>query len=1315
MKQIYRALVVIALLAMTGPAWTLGLGKLEQDSSLNERFEGRIPLLSASAEELSSLKVRLADREAFNRAGINYMPLLNDLKFELIEPQNGRDYILVTSSQPIREPFLNFLLELRWASGRIYREYTVLLDPPLYDPQQGRVTADSGTSATPARASGSDATPKYSHTVVRPDAPRARPTYSGGDYGPVQQGDTLWSIANDMRPASVTTHQMMLALLRANPEAFIGNNINELKRGAILQMPSQAEMNAMSPAEALAQVKRQHGLWDDARQAVAESPTQRASSAGASVDSGAAVDAGTDAAGSTESRLELVAAAEGDATQQSGATTGADPALSQKLAVANEKLESLSQENAELKDRLAENEALIDDLKRLIALKDDELAAMQKQVAGDAAGVEAGTPAADSSLMVPGVNYPNGDPAQFITGNPDARGVAPAPSSSTEQPVYNRFEHTVNYPDATAGEQQTAAAEDNQAEQPVTAEQPAAETQAAEPPAKTAAREAAGASTGGGIMDSVMGLLGTARNYIMQNLMLVGGALLALIVLLAGAAAVRRRSEAAAEQEAEAAMAAGVFPDFTSDSDLEQTSFEDDSESVTALHAFDDSDTNDEAATEVGAATATGSVATDDDDDEADDLFVVPEGEAEPLTTADEDEDPLAEVNVLMAYEHFDQAESFVRNKLKSEPDNVEYHAKLLEVFYSAGNKKKYEEAASDLRDLTGGQGEHWDMAVAMWRELSPNRALFEGAEEEESPLESTGGGGGIVDITSDTAGETIQGEGTGGGLDFDLGDSTGAGSENDDSGDVLDLTASDQESDDDILDLTAASGEDDNSDMLDLTSTSSGTEAPLDDTQTLSRGSDEDDNSLDFSLGEAGGSDLLDVTQTGNLEDSEDLLDVTGSGSKAPASDDNSFDFSLDMDSESETEMQTGTAVEQSNDDDNLVEFDSSGFDLEPGSDEAEQEDKTSAGTETDDDALTLGAESNGDLDLEIEDESADSGDLDEIGAELDRLEQTLGTLTRGEATRSFGSNTSDALDGIDEALESVDSEAASEGDGSDSSGDDELDISLEGLSDSEDDGSSAFGIELDSGDDEDTKSGSGDASSEELSEFSLDLDSDDESDTGTLDSASEDDISAELEELSKQLDSGALELDEDSDESGLDSGADEALSMDFDLDTGTESASGYSSEDLDISLDGTGQEDSGEDSATDTVKMDAVSSASDEDDLSFSSDLDLDLSGDSFNASTDIDMDSTVELPKERLSSGLSFDTGETDDEDDDNTLFVARSGDNDEQSLEDELTTKLDLAKAYVELGDADSARNILQEVLQDGNDEQKRQAEELLSQI
>jgi len=265
----------------------LGLGKLDLDSALNEPFDARIELLSPTIEELDSLNVRLADEAAFSRAGIPRLNILRVLNFVVKETESGADVIRIYSNEPIREPFLNFLLEVSWSNGRLYREYTVLLDPPIYaSPEKQKRLAPSAPVESTTGAIVRDI--EDNQVVYAPEykpgrsVPSAAPTvsrpiaYGGGDYGPAVTGDTLWSIASAMRPdSSVSVQQMMFALLRANPEAFINGNINGLKRGHILNLPDSSELRSLTRDEAFAQAQQQNRLWEEARGALATAVTPR--------------------------------------------------------------------------------------------------------------------------------------------------------------------------------------------------------------------------------------------------------------------------------------------------------------------------------------------------------------------------------------------------------------------------------------------------------------------------------------------------------------------------------------------------------------------------------------------------------------------------------------------------------------------------------------------------------------------------------------------------------------------------------------------------------------------------------------------------------------------------------------------------------------------------------------------------------------------------------------------------------------------------------------------------------------------------------
>ncbi|MGH8604470.1 MAG: type IV pilus assembly protein FimV, partial [Gammaproteobacteria bacterium] len=182
----------------------LGLGPMQTNSSLNEPFDAKVPLVDAKVEELDTLKVGLANRAQFKRAGLDYALPLSDLRFELVQPKAGSDYIRIWSKQPVREPVLDFLLEIIWLRGRLIREFTVLLDPPRYE---------ATSSVAPSRRAATVA-PRPQPTHSPPEAD----TNTGGasdQYGPTRAGDTLWEIAQGAHSGEVSMQQMMLALLEA--------------------------------------------------------------------------------------------------------------------------------------------------------------------------------------------------------------------------------------------------------------------------------------------------------------------------------------------------------------------------------------------------------------------------------------------------------------------------------------------------------------------------------------------------------------------------------------------------------------------------------------------------------------------------------------------------------------------------------------------------------------------------------------------------------------------------------------------------------------------------------------------------------------------------------------------------------------------------------------------------------------------------------------------------------------------------------------------------------------------------------------------
>jgi len=264
--SILAAVVAVGLLGGQGAA-ALGLGPIEVESYLNQPFEASIPIIGTAAEDNERLAAFLAGPEAFEQAGLERPFVLALLQFRVVNGPEGPERIAVSSIKPIKEPVLNFVLELVAPQSRVLQEYTVLIDPA---PGEGRAAA--GRSAEAARTvsaatQAERASPPFEPAVPgagerQPAAGSAAPeaeAQSAGSYGPVRARETLWSLAARLRPSeAVSVQQMMLALLRANPEAFAGGRLDGLHEGATLEIPPLEAIRSVSPEEAYAEVKRRY-------------------------------------------------------------------------------------------------------------------------------------------------------------------------------------------------------------------------------------------------------------------------------------------------------------------------------------------------------------------------------------------------------------------------------------------------------------------------------------------------------------------------------------------------------------------------------------------------------------------------------------------------------------------------------------------------------------------------------------------------------------------------------------------------------------------------------------------------------------------------------------------------------------------------------------------------------------------------------------------------------------------------------------------------------------------------------------------------
>ncbi|WP_417779631.1 FimV/HubP family polar landmark protein [Stutzerimonas xanthomarina] len=380
-------LAIAAATALTSEmAYALGLGEVTLKSALNQPLVAEIELLDAKTLAPGEVVPVLASAEDFNRAGVDRQYFLTDLTFTPVLRPGGKSVIRVSSTKPVREPYLNFLIEVLWPSGRLLREYTLLLDPPLYSPE----IAASVAPQLPVAASVSR--PAAAPQVAsRPTSSSAiSPASQSGNQHKVTPNDTLWEIAERARQGG-TVHQTMLAIQDLNPDAFIGNNINRMKNGQVLRLPSAEQIGSRSQVEAIQQVAQQNANWRQAAGSAAPATRQldatQRGSAGAAPSRSEQGDS-----------LRLVAAEPGKSTVGSDGGAGNDAAaLRDKLAVSEESLDSSRRENLDLKDRLNDLQGQLDKLQRLMQLKDDQLAKLQAQLASGAEAAASSSPSVEEA------------------------------------------------------------------------------------------------------------------------------------------------------------------------------------------------------------------------------------------------------------------------------------------------------------------------------------------------------------------------------------------------------------------------------------------------------------------------------------------------------------------------------------------------------------------------------------------------------------------------------------------------------------------------------------------------------------------------------------------------------------------------------------------------------------------------------------------------------------------------------------------------------------------------------------------------------
>lgn len=426
MVQVRKLVLAIAAASAlsSGMAQALGLGGLTVKSTLNQPLLAEIELTEVQDLSASQVVPSLATSAEFAQAGVGRVAILDDLTFTPVVNPGGKSVLRITSTKPIRDPYVKFLVQVLWPNGRALREYSLLLDPPKFSPQAAAAAAagsaqlpSTAPNAAPATAPAAEAPAP----APAPSTPAPAPEPKFTQYT-TANNDTLWEIAERVKNGG-TVQQTMLAIQALNPDAFIAGNINRLKKGQVLRLPSPQESTALAQPRAVAEVAEQNRAWREGRRLPSGARQVDATRRDRTGPSPSQIDA--------KDSLSLVSA-NAKPGAKGAASDNAD--VSTQLATTQESLDSTRRDNAELKSRMTDLQSQVDKLQRLIQLKNDQLAKMQASGAAIPPPVDPANAAnpANPAVSPNSVTNPNNaaNPAMQAevvpnAAAPDAAGKAP--------------------------------------------------------------------------------------------------------------------------------------------------------------------------------------------------------------------------------------------------------------------------------------------------------------------------------------------------------------------------------------------------------------------------------------------------------------------------------------------------------------------------------------------------------------------------------------------------------------------------------------------------------------------------------------------------------------------------------------------------------------------------------------------------------------------------------------------------------------------------------------------------------------------------
>ena len=671
-KGVLASAAALALLGVSLEAQALALGAVSVKSYLGEPLRAEIEIPEISSEEAAAFQAKVASPQAFQAAGVAYTAALNGAQVSLHRRPNGQAYLRVVGTRPVNEPFLGVVIEANWGSGRVVRDYTMLVDPPgrgapppvtVAQPQvpppapapAPTVATQLPAPAPAAQAPAASGSAEQPVAVTRMPERRSRPARAttpapapaatssgGGDQVTVQRGDTAYGIVSSRVPDGVSLDQMLVALLRANPNAFIRGNVNLMKSGAVLNMPTAEQASAVSSGQARQAVRVQTRDFHAYRRGVATHAARTE-----------VAEAGRSSGGSVQTQVQDAKAAAPAPDRLTISKGGAGAGGSAETKVAQSRQE---QAQAERQAELSRN---ISELSKLQA----------------ASGAAPAPAAAAASASTPAINVPTGAPAaQPASAAAVVTAPAPTPAPTPEAAASAASAATA----AMAGASAAAESASEAASAAVTAAASAPEAPASAPAAPVAKPKPVPAPAPVEEPSFV--------DMLMENPLLPAAGL-GLIALLAGYGVYRSR-----KNKQQAAPLDSSFIE----SRLQPDSF---------FGASGGQRVNTkEASTQGGNSSMAYSPSQLD---------------------AAGDVDPVAEADVYLAYGRDMQAEEILKEALRTHPGRISVYRKLAEIYVKRRDAKALEALASEAYGITQGTGPDWDFIAGLGSDLDPDNQLY--------------------------------------------------------------------------------------------------------------------------------------------------------------------------------------------------------------------------------------------------------------------------------------------------------------------------------------------------------------------------------------------------------------------------------------------------------------------------------------------------------------------------------------------------------------------------------------------------------------